>query len=88
MTDVTYLGDQPWPFPSSLMIGFTARAVTTDLTLQESEIEAAQWFDRDEFTRALADGSLRISSRISIARRLIEHWYGAEIDVADVPLRG
>ncbi|MEO7269936.1 MAG: NAD(+) diphosphatase [Knoellia sp.] len=88
VTDVTYLGDQPWPFPSSLMIGFTAHAVTTDLALQESEIEAAQWFDRDEFTRALTDGSLRISSRISIARRLIEHWYGEEIAVADAPLRG
>jgi len=88
VSDVTYLGDQPWPFPSSLMVGFTARATTTDLTLQVSEIEAAQWFDRDEFTRAVADGSLRISSRISIARRLIEHWYGAEIDVADTQLRG
>lgn len=88
VSDVAYLGDQPWPFPSSLMIGFTARAVTTELTLQESEIEAARWFDRDEFTRALADGSLRISNRISIARRLVEHWYGAEIDVADSPPRG
>ncbi|KGN34960.1 NUDIX hydrolase [Knoellia sinensis KCTC 19936] len=86
--DVTYLGDQPWPFPSSLMIGFTARAVSTELTLQESEIEAAQWFDRDEFSRAIADGSLRISQRISIARRLIEHWYGEEIDVPDRPLKG
>lgn len=88
VTDVTYLGDQPWPFPSSLMIGFTARALTTDLTLQESEIEAARWFDREEFTREVADGSLRISRRISIARRLIEHWYGEEIDVEDTPLRG
>lgn len=88
VTDIDYLGDQPWPFPSSLMIGFTARAVTTELTLQESEIEAAHWFDRDEFTRSIADGSLRISSRISIARRLIEHWYGEEIDVAEAPLRG
>ncbi|MFC7489594.1 MULTISPECIES: NAD(+) diphosphatase [unclassified Knoellia] len=87
VSDVAYLGDQPWPFPSSLMIGFTARAVTTELTLQESEIAAARWFDRDEFTRALADGSLRISSRISIARRLIEHWYGSEIDVAETTLR-
>lgn len=86
--DVAYLGDQPWPFPSSLMIGFTARAVTTELTLQESEIESAQWFDRDEFARSVADGSLRISSRISIARRLIEHWYGEEIEIADSPLRG
>ena len=87
VTDVTYLGDQPWPFPSSLMIGFTARASSTELTLQASEIEEARWFTRDELIRAVADGSLRISQRISIARRLIEHWYGEEIDVPDAPLR-
>ena len=87
VSDVTYLGDQPWPFPSSLMIGFTARAVSTGLTLQESEIEEARWFTRDELGRAVADGSLRISRRISIARRLIEHWYGEEIDVAEATLR-
>ena len=86
--DVTYLGDQPWPFPSSLMVGFTARAVSTGLRLQEDEIEAARWFTRDELRRALDDGSLRISGRISIARRLIEHWYGEEIDVAEATLRG
>jgi NAD+ diphosphatase len=85
--DVTYLGDQPWPFPSSLMVGFTARAVSTRLRLQEDEIEAARWFTREELRRAVEDGSLRISSRISIARRLIEHWYGEEIDVAETTLR-
>ncbi|PRY62982.1 NAD+ diphosphatase [Knoellia remsis] len=85
--DVTYLGDQPWPFPSSLMVGFTARATSTALTLQESEIEDARWFTRDELAAAVADGSLRISSRISIARRLIEHWFGEEIDAPETSLR-
>ena len=47
VADVTYLGDQPWPFPSSLMLGFTARALGTDLRLQPEEIEAARWFTRD-----------------------------------------
>ncbi|CAN7353071.1 NAD(+) diphosphatase [Knoellia sp. LjRoot47] len=88
VTDVTYLGDQPWPFPSSLMIGFTARAVSTELVLQQDEIEEARWFEREELARAVADGSLRISSRISIARRLIEHWYGEEIDAPEATLRG
>ena len=88
VADVTYHGDQPWPFPSSLMIGFTARAVSTELTLQDSEIEDARWFDRDDLARSVADGTLRISSRISIARRLIEHWYGEEIDAPDSTLRG
>ncbi len=74
--DVSYLGDQPWPFPSSLMLGFTARAVETGLVLQEDEIESARWFTRDELAQALGDGSVVVSGRVSISRRLIEHWYG------------
>ena len=61
VTDVTYLGDQPWPFPSSLMLGFTARALGTDLRLQAEEIEAARWFTRDELVAAIADGSVVVS---------------------------
>ncbi len=88
VSDVTYLGDQPWPFPSSLMVGFTARALGTELTLQHDEIAAARWFTRDELTAAVADGSLLIPPRLSIARRLVEHWYGSEIAAPEVALRG
>lgn len=87
VVDVDYLGDQPWPFPTGLMIGFTARAVGTELRLQEGEIEAARWFTREEFAAALAEGSLHISGRLSIARRLIEHWYGEPLDVPERSLR-
>jgi NAD+ diphosphatase len=77
--DVQYLGDQPWPFPTSLMVGFTARADSTALRLQESEIADARWFTRDEVRDGVADGSLAVSSRLSISRRLVEHWLGHEI---------
>jgi NAD+ diphosphatase len=87
VTDVTYLGDQPWPFPSSLMLGFTSRAVGTTLRLQADEIEAARWFTRDGLTAAIADGSVVVSGRLSISRRLIEHWFGGPIDSPEVPLR-
>lgn len=87
VTEVTYLGDQPWPFPTGLMVGFTARALDTELRLQDGEIEHAQWFDRESFAAALAAGELHISGRLSIARRLIEHWYGAVLDVPDAPVR-
>ncbi len=87
VTDVTYLGDQPWPFPSSLMLGFTARALGTDLRLQAEEIEAARWFSRDELVAAIADGSVVVSGRISISRRIIEHWFGAPLDAPELPLR-
>ena len=87
VTDVTYLGDQPWPFPSSLMLGFTARALGTDLTLQAEEIEAARWFTRDQLVAAIGDGSVVVSGRISISRRIIEHWFGGPLDAPEVPLR-
>ncbi|MGL4176428.1 MAG: NAD(+) diphosphatase, partial [Dermatophilaceae bacterium] len=72
VTDVTYLGDQPWPVPSSLMLGFTARAVGTDLRMTDGEIEEARWFSRDDLAAALADGSVLLSGRLSISRRLVE----------------
>ncbi len=87
VTDVTYLGDQPWPFPSSLMLGFTARALGTDLRLQAEEIEAARWFTRDELVAAIADGSVVVSGRISISRRIIEHWFGGPLGSPEIPLR-
>jgi NAD+ diphosphatase len=87
VTDVTYLGDQPWPFPSSLMLGFTSRAVGTDLHLQADEIEAARWFTRDELVAALSDGSVVVSGRLSISRRIIEHWFGGPLSSPEIPLR-
>lgn len=81
--DVTYLGDQPWPFPSSLMVGFRARAVETALRLQADEIAAARWFTREELLAAVADGSVHLPGRVSIARRLLEHWFGGEIEAPE-----
>lgn len=85
--DVTFLGDQPWPFPSSLMIGFRARARSTALRLQAGEIEQARWFTREELTADVAAGRLHLSSRVSISRRLIEDWFGAPIEAQERLLR-
>lgn len=79
--EVTYRGNQPWPFPASLMVGFTARARSTALTLQEEEIQDARWFSRDELLEAATSRAVVLPSRISIARSLIELWFGAPIDV-------
>ncbi len=83
VVDVTYLGDQPWPFPSSLMVGFTARAVETELRLQEEEIASARWFTREGLLEAVADGSVHLPGRVSIARRLLEHWFGREVEAPE-----
>ncbi|NBE97017.1 NAD(+) diphosphatase [Nonomuraea sp. KC401] len=74
-----YLGSQPWPFPRSLMLGFFAEATTTTLTPDAEEIAEAHWFSREELTRALDSGELRLPPPVSIARRLIETWYGGEL---------
>ncbi|GIH91373.1 hypothetical protein Psi01_20030 [Planobispora siamensis] len=80
VTAPRYLGSQPWPFPRSLMLGFFARAVSTELSLDPDEIAEARWFSRAELLAALESGELRLPPSVSIARRLIETWYGAELN--------
>ena len=72
--EVTYHSSQPWPFPASIMLGFTARAVTTEVRVDLEELEAARWFDRDFILGHPDDDTFRLPRRDSIARRLIEDW--------------
>jgi NAD+ diphosphatase len=82
--EVEYRGSQPWPFPSSLMLGFRARALSTAATADGVELAHARWWTREQFEADLASGELRLPPRVSIARRLIEDWYGGEVsDAAD-----
>lgn len=85
--DVGYLGSQPWPFPASLMLGFTGRALDPTLRADGVEITDARWFTRDELAEASGSGHIQLPSGISIARRLIEHWYGGAVPGDDDPLR-
>lgn len=64
--DVRYFGSQPWPFPHSLMVGFTTRYARGDIILDPTEIEDARWFPRDALPK--------LPSRMSIARRLIDNF--------------
>jgi NAD+ diphosphatase len=66
VTGITYFASQPWPFPHSLMIGFTATWVSGDLRIEEAELIDARWFTRDD----LPD----LPGRLSIARKLIDDW--------------
>lgn len=68
--EVSYHSSQPWPFPSSLMIGFLAEAASTDISLNDGELEDARWFTRAE----LLDEDRPLPFRISISRRLIDDW--------------
>jgi NAD+ diphosphatase len=75
--DVQYHSSQPWPFPSSIMLGFYARATTTAITLDAEELQSAGWFSRD-FLRGPHDpDQFRLPRADSIARRLIQDWIDA-----------
>ena len=74
-SSLEYHSSQPWPFPGSVMLGFLAGAASTEITLNDGELKDARWFSRDEVEAAkVKAGWLRLPSRISIARRLIEDW--------------
>lgn len=78
--DVRYVASQPWPFPSSLMIGCTATADDRDLTIDTTELEDARWFTRDEVAAALAgasDAAFQAPPKAAIARSLLERWLAA-----------
>jgi NAD+ diphosphatase len=77
--EVTYFGNQPWPFPASLMLGFLGRAKTRDITVDGREIEDARWFTRAQISEGAAEGSLVLPSGVSISRSLVEHWYGGTL---------
>jgi NAD+ diphosphatase len=72
--DIQYHSSQPWPFPSSLMLGFTAAATSTDIVLNDGELEDARWFSRKE----LQSGFPKLPYRLSIARRLVDDWLSRE----------
>lgn len=76
---VKYLGSQPWPFPSSLMMAFKAQALTTDIQVDHEETLGARWFTRSEFTDALASGQVTAPGKATIARYMIEEWYGSSL---------
>jgi NAD+ diphosphatase len=78
--DVTYLASQPWPFPSSLMIGCSAQAKSRELRIDTTELDDARWFSRAEIAAAVAqasDASFQPPPRAAIARTLLERWLSA-----------
>jgi NAD+ diphosphatase len=76
---VDYFGNQPWPLPASLMVGFIGHAETTDIVVDEHEIEDARWFTRAEMKAEAEAGTLVLPGGVSISRSLVEHWYGGEL---------
>lgn len=76
IADIEYHSSQPWPFPSSIMLGFNARATGMDLKVDLDELEGAAWFTRDQLLQSPEDSAFRLPRSDSISRRLIEDWLG------------
>jgi len=80
---VTYYGSQPWPYPSQLMIGCYAEALTEDIVLDEKEVEAAKWCNKDELRQGLLNSGgdfftkrtdFRLPPPLGIAHHLVKYW--------------
>ncbi len=83
VTEPRYLGSQPWPFPASLMLGFMARvddSVESELVPDGVEIVDLRWFSRAELHASVDE--IRLPGPTSIARAIIEEWYGGPLDRA------
>ena len=76
--NIRYHSSQPWPFPCSLMLGFTAEAEDERISLRDNELEDARWFGRGELQEAVENGVVKLSSPVSIAYSLIKDWFEAE----------
>jgi len=66
--DITYFGNQPWPYPSNLMIGFIADYVSGEIKLQDEELSSGSFFSKDNLPE--------IPRKLSLARRMIDWWLG------------
>jgi NAD+ diphosphatase len=77
---IRYVASQPWPFPSSLMLGCHAEAESPELTIDTAELDGARWFTRDEVAAALqeaSDAPFQAPPKAAIARTLLERWLSA-----------
>lgn len=75
-----YQYSQPWPFPSSLMLGFRAEAETTDILCNDGELAEARWFTREEIVSEAATGKPVLPPSLSISYRLIRDWFESHPD--------
>jgi NAD+ diphosphatase len=80
VTNVRYLGSQPWPMPRSLMLGFRADAPAGQvISVDYEELAEARWWSRAGLLAALQARELALPPRVSIARHIIEDWYGGPL---------
>jgi len=72
---VKYISSQPWPFPASLMLGFTCETKQHNIRLIDQELEHADWFSAQEMKTAIESGQLLMPFSVSISWHLVDRWY-------------
>ena len=79
--DIVYHSSQPWPFPSSLMIGCHARAITEEIIFDKEEMSDVKWFSKTEVELAINEQSNKINvpGSVAIAHHLIKSWVNGEV---------
>lgn len=89
VTDIQYYSSQPWPFPGSIMLGFSAEAITNEITFHDKELVDARWVTRAEIIEGLKNKTLKSPTNFSIAFRLLEKWFnqGSNEKLTDIILQ-
>ncbi len=73
--NIHYMGSQPWPFPASLMVGFSCETINQEIRLIDKELESAKWFSASEIKQQVESGELLTPFSISISWKILDHWY-------------
>ena len=74
VNNIKYITSQPWSFPASMMVGFTAETKSKEFSIDDKEIKEARWFSAKEINQMVQDKKLVISKKDSISNFLIELW--------------
>ena len=80
--NIHYHSSQPWPFPNSMMLGYTAEASSESFDLEQDDIEHAQWLTAEELKVKMAEGTVSPSSDISISYSLIDDWFQTQTGIS------
>ncbi len=75
VSNIKYVSSQPWPFPASLMLGFTTETKQRDICLVDEELEHAQWLSAEEIRISVEKGQLLMPFSVSISWHLVDRWY-------------
>jgi len=82
VNNINYHSSQPWPFPNSMMLGYTAEAQSETFNLEQDDIHDAQWLSAEELKQKIAEGTVSTPYPLSISYRLINDWFKQQTGIS------